>query len=449
MFVIKKINFLILAIVVICCIAFLCICHFNTRAVPIELINKNGTAIYRIVRPENVSLEANTDIKEFKRSLENLVGVNFELITDTPADGDATNTYEILIGDTNRVESIEARNGLTENDYIIRVIGKKIVITGSSDITTRKAMDAFLEIIGSENGSSLMSNTYVLTNIQRGPYIVGFTNTNKGYIEVYDITNGKIDESSLIWSFKMEGASGVKLRHSDIHGNVMLATGGNNYGCMVSYPQGKVLWSTNSTANNPHSIELLPNGIIAIASSDGNEIRFFNSNEQSSEIAAAIVPLKDAHGVLWDERREVLWAVGWDILTAYTVTLNSDGSIDVRENTNLRTVIPSTGAHDLAPVYGTENELWISTWDCVYRFKTDTMTFSTDYKGHEATNVPNVKGIGNFDDGTILYIYPDGAYRSWTSKSIYFLKENAENVDKFTSDSKHFYKIRIWDTRYR
>ena len=29
------------------------------------------------------------------------------------------------------------------------------------------------------------------------------------------------------------------------------------------------------------------------------------------------------------------------------------------------------------------------------------------------------------------------------------LQGNAEEVDKFTSDSEHFYKIRIWDTRYR
>ena len=449
MFFIKKLIFIILAVVLICSIAFLCIWYLNTKPVPIELVNKNGNAIYRLVRPENVNLDTSADIKEFKRSLENLVGANFELTTDAPSESDSTDVYEILIGATNRPESIEARKNLTENDYLIRVSGKKIIITGSSDITTKKAMDLFLEMLGSGNKSSLMSDTNVLISIERGPYLVGLTSTNKGFVEVYDITNGKLDNDSLVWSFKMDGVSGLKLRHSDKYGDVMLATGGNNYGCMVSYPDGKVLWSTNATASNPHSIELLPNGIIAIASSDGNEVRFFNSNEQLSEIAGAMVSLKDAHGVLWDEDKGVLWAVGWDVLTAYKATLNADGSINVTEDINLRTTIPSIGAHDLAPVYGTENELWISTWECVYRFNTETMTFSTDYKGHKAINVPNVKGIGNFDDGTTVFIYPDGTYKGWTSKSIYFVKENAEEVDKFTSDSEHFYKIRIWDTRYR
>jgi hypothetical protein len=160
------------------------------------------------------------------------------------------------------------------------------------------------------------------------------------------------------------------------------------------------------------------------------------------------MPLVQAHGVLWDEERDLVWAIGWDILTAYRVQINEDGSLTVTEDENLRTTLPSTGAHDLAPVYGSENELWISTHDKVYRFNTETMSISTDYEGYEQISVANIKGIGNFDDGTTVYIYPDGAYAQWTSKSIYLVKPGSQAADKITSETSHFYKIRVWDSRY-
>lgn len=450
---IKKIHYLISALALIAVLILGISLFFCSRDTKLELVNKNGNTIYRIVRAEDVNFDAGVDIKEFKRSLDNLLGASFTLTTDTLEKGETQESVkdvcEILIGATNRPESIEARRALTENDYLIRVVGKKIIITGSSDLTTKKAMDAFLELVSGKNGSALMSNTNILTRIERGAYIIGFANTKKGCVEVYDVSSGKINNDSLVWSFKMTNVSGLKLRHSDKYGDVMLATGGNEYGCMVTYPEGKVVWSTNATATNPHSIELLPNGIIAIASTEGNAIRFFKTDKKSSEISDAEVTLPDAHGVLWDEEKDALWAVGLDVLTAYRVTLNEDGTITVTEDTNLRATIPSTGAHDLAPVYGTDNELWISTFECIYRFNTDTMTFSASYEGSDAIKAKHVKGVGNFDDGTVVYIYPDEKYYSWTSQSIYLLKANATEVDTITSDNGHFYKIRVWDNRYR
>lgn len=441
---------MVLALTLICALILFIVLN---RETPIDLVDKNGDAIYRIVRPEKVSLDAAADIREFKRSLDNITGANFKLTTDVLSEDelaeDVTEVYEILIGATNRAESIEARNGLTVNDYLIRVIGNKIIITGSSDMTTKKAMNAFLDLISEKNGSALLSSTNIVINIERGPYLVGLANTNKGCVEVYDISNGTLNVDSLVWSFNMINVSGLKLRHSDKYGDVMLATGGNEYACMVTYPDGKVVWSTNATAINPHSIELLPNGVIAVASTEGNEVRFFKTDEESSEYFDAQVALTDAHGVLWDEGKEVLWAVGWNTLTAYRVTINSDGTLTVTEDMNLHTTIPSVGAHDLAPVYGTENEMWISTLDHVYRFNTETITFSTSYKESKVINISNVKGIGNYQDGTTVLIYPDGEYLSWTSKSIYLLNKNAEGIDKIISDSSHFYKVRVWDTGYR
>ena len=49
---------------------------------------------------------------------------------------------------------------------------------------------------------------------------------------------------------------------------------------MYEYPSGKVLWAASSyAAENPHSIEISPDGrIIAVASSTGGEVRFYNTD---------------------------------------------------------------------------------------------------------------------------------------------------------------------------
>lgn len=420
----------------------------------IGLLNENGEAIYRIIRSDRGSDAVVQIGVDLKKSLQGLTGATFSLTTDflMPNESleDMADVHEILIGETNRPESAEASEGLTYDEYVIRVIGSKIVIVGGSDPVTKRATEAFLAMLNAENGFVLSKDTNIKEEIERGDYLVALTNQGKAYLEVYDISDGKLDESSLVWSYKMPyyNIAGTKLRHSDTHGDVALAVCGNSYGCMVSYPDGELLWSTEAAASNPHSIELMPCGVIAIASSSGGEVRFFTTDKKNSRTASATIALEDAHGVLWDEEKEVLWAVGRNVLTAYRVTLEG-GKVTVAEESTLRATIPSDYAHDLAPVYGNKNELWITTGSHVYRFDKTTKTFSTDYEGHEALDRSGIKGVGSFDDGSIVYIYPDGAYKSWTSHAMFFLRTGAAASETLTSTDGHFYKVRVWDTRYQ
>jgi hypothetical protein len=192
----------------------------------------------------------------------------------------------------------------------------------------------------------------------------------------------------------------------------------------------------------------MPNGVIAIASSSGGEVRFFTTDKKLAKTAAATVALEDAHGVLWDAEREVLWAIGRTVLTAYRVTL--DGSkVTVSEQTELRATIPSDWAHDLAPVYGNKDALWITTGSHVYQFDKSTKTFRTDYAGHEVLDRANIKGVGNFDDGSLVYIYPDGGFKSWTGQSVFLLSCGKAEAAAIKSETGHFYKVRVWDERYQ
>ncbi len=428
----------------------------ETEPVPevISLIGDGGEAIYQIIRPDEGSgseIQAGIDLK---KSLNTLTGAEFSLSSDFLMPNqtleDLAEVPEILIGATNRPESIAAREGLTVNDYVIRTVGSKIVIAGGCDLMTERAIQEFLSMLSAENGFTLSADTDVRGKIERGQYIVALTNQGKEYLEVYDISDGKLDESSLVWSYKLPyyNIAGTKLRHSEAHGDVALAVCGNTYGCMISYPEGKLLWSTEAAASNPHSIELMPCGVIAIASSTGGEVRFFTTDKKASRTASATVTLEDAHGVLWDDERQVLWAIGRTVLTAYRVTLEG-GKVTVTEESSLRATIPSDWSHDLAPVYGNPDALWITTGSHVYQFSKSTGKFSTDYSGHEALDRKDIKGIGSFDDGSIAYIYPDGAFKSWTSQSAFFLKAASSASQTLTSADGHFYKIRVWDTRYQ
>ena len=56
-----------------------------------------------------------------------------------------TDTYEILIGDTNRVESETVLKELSENQYAIKWVNKKLVIVGSDDYATKAAVNAFID----------------------------------------------------------------------------------------------------------------------------------------------------------------------------------------------------------------------------------------------------------------------------------------------------------------
>ena len=431
----------------------------TTEAEPAEisLLDESGKARYRIVRPEKGSdTEVNSAI-ELNKTLKTLTGAAFTLKDDfiLPKESldSVTEVYEILIGKTNRPESEQAGEGLSSNEYLIRTTEYKIVIIGGSDAATYQAVQAFVSMFEVGGAFVLAKDTEIKVEMESKGYLVALTNQGESLLEVYDISNGKLDDSSRVWSYKMPyyNIAGTKFRHSETFGDVALAVCGTSYGCMISYPAGELLWYTDTAANNPHSIELMPNGVIAIASSTGAQVRFFTTNEKFAKKPAATMSLEDAHGVLWDEQNQILWAVGRTVLTAYRVTLNADGTVVVSEDTSRRATIPSDHAHDLAPVYGNPDELWITTGLHVYRYNKVTKTFFTEYDGYKYLNRSSVKGVGNFEDGSLVFLYPDGAFQSWTTKSMILVQNQDGKMvqEVLKSETGHFYKVRVWDTRYQ
>ncbi len=118
----------------------------------LELLDSDGKIAYTLVRGDSCSAEVTRAAQLLRNGLLEMSGVDkdsFPIETDWGKDGtvgDNASRREILVGETNRQESIDAKNELGENDYLIRVSadGNKIVLIGSDDGHTVMAVTEFL-----------------------------------------------------------------------------------------------------------------------------------------------------------------------------------------------------------------------------------------------------------------------------------------------------------------
>ena len=117
---------------------------FSTEAVNYVA---NGEAVYRIIRPENATDAETAAASLLFKQYRDL----YATTKNTNDTEDGTDAYEILLGNTNRPETEQAKNWLLENkggrydDYIVCTIGKKIVIYGNSDTAFTEAVNYFVK----------------------------------------------------------------------------------------------------------------------------------------------------------------------------------------------------------------------------------------------------------------------------------------------------------------
>ena len=286
-------------------------------------------------------------------------------------------------------------------------------------------------------------------------YLVALTNQSEGRVDVHDLSMGVIDESSLVWSHSYDhpAIAGVKLRRYKGRPVVLTAYGHMN-AAMVDYETHEQLYWTDYTGANPHSVELIPfddgRYLIAVASSVGFDVKFFDPSEgRIPSVGSVYAP--DAHGVLYDPDEKCLWILSANILSKNEI-IWENGEVTVKRLAKY--VAPFEGGHDMAPYYGDKNRLWVTFHRTVYQFNKEKGEFVLDYDGteliHSAERNGQVKGIGNFPDGTMVKIYPDGQYHQWTSTTVRLMEKTESGFDKtaITSGMGHYYKIRVFNEHY-
>ena len=132
------------------------LCYISEPLTTTDII-KNGTAIYSIIRSEDASYNITECAKGLYSTISQLTGTSINFTTDYLKSGEVADSesFEILVGDTNRPESKQVKASLKINEYAVQKVGNKIVIVGSSDSGTAKAKDEFIEIIYDSLGQTV------------------------------------------------------------------------------------------------------------------------------------------------------------------------------------------------------------------------------------------------------------------------------------------------------
>ena len=180
-----------------------------------------------------------------------------------------------------------------------------------------------------------------------------------------------------------------------------------------------------------HSADLLPGNRIAVALSThkrGNALEIYDIDTPEKVVFRD--SLYSGHGVVWNEKRQRLYALGYKELREYEL-VNWD-----TDQPSLRQVkmweIPMKSGHDLSPV--DKDRMLVSAHEGVMWFDINKEEFSPFEPLH---NVENVKSV-NYDPKTGKLIYTKGEIKWWTH---HIYQENPEKV--ITMDSLNVYKVRV------
>lgn len=180
-----------------------------------------------------------------------------------------------------------------------------------------------------------------------------------------------------------------------------------------------------------HSADLLPGNRIAVALSThkkGNALEIYDIDTPEKVVFRD--SLYSGHGVVWNEKRQRLYALGYKELREYEL---ADWETD---RPSLRQVrmweIPMTSGHDLSPV--DENRMLVSAHEGVMWFDIGKEQFSPF---EPLRNVENVKSV-NYDSKTGKLVYTKAEVKWWTH---HIYQENPDKV--VTMDSLNVYKVRV------
>ncbi|MBR6602569.1 MAG: hypothetical protein IKK94_00990 [Clostridia bacterium] len=105
----------------------------------------NDIEEYTVVRGDLCSDEEKKALVTFRETVMKNLGITLPALTDWIGEGQEEREKEILIGKTNRKESIELMQNLGYNDFAIKKIGSKLVIVGGSGTATISAVEYFIE----------------------------------------------------------------------------------------------------------------------------------------------------------------------------------------------------------------------------------------------------------------------------------------------------------------
>jgi hypothetical protein len=188
---------------------------------------------------------------------------------------------------------------------------------------------------------------------------------------------------------------------------------------------------------NAHSADLLPRGRVAVAASHdqagkGDRLILFDLASSDRELSSVELPW--GHGVVWDEQRQLLWALANDDIRVYE--LRDWESTTPRLERVAQIPLPEGGGHDFSIIDRTL--LAVSTARRCWLFDRNARTFLPH---PELGDKAGVKSINHHpQSGRIVYVQAEG--KNWWAERIHLLRPGGI----VHVPGEHFYKAR-WNVQ--
>ncbi|RAK00153.1 hypothetical protein LX87_01851 [Larkinella arboricola] len=230
-----------------------------------------------------------------------------------------------------------------------------------------------------------------------------------------DYQNGKDTIPAVVWTWDAHEAMDLpaefrtrKFNTMDDckaiqNGEQILVSSSSGAIAIINRKDKKVLF--HASVPNAHSIELLPNDLIAAAASTnptGNRIMLFDRKQPDKPLFSD--SLYSAHGVVWDQKRQSLYALGMTALREYKLVRTGSPSLKLVQEWK----IPGNSGHDLQPTLD-GNFLYLTETGGAWQFDLKKHTF-TKIPGF--TDAPHTKSVGRDRSGQFIYTVPEESW--WT-----------------------------------
>jgi hypothetical protein len=206
-----------------------------------------------------------------------------------------------------------------------------------------------------------------------------------------------VDSNKVVWEWlpakSNVGANDVKwfVNMSDakpVYNNKYILANASTGGvALIRIADKKTVFYAYAGNGNVHSAEVLPDGNMVIAASTGNYLMLFRTDTTAYPFSGYTkkVTVADAHNVVWDKKRQLLWTASKNKLYAFTYNFNCAApDLTLTDSTTL----PASGSHDLFPLYG-KDSLWLTTSSKIWAINLATKAVT------EQSALPRVKSVSS------------------------------------------------------
>ena len=211
---------------------------------------------------------------------------------------------------------------------------------------------------------------------------------------------------------------------------------------LVRIKDKKIIWHVYPRSN-PHSAELLPDGNVVTASSEGHYLKLFNIRKfdpkQPGATPFSQYLLQGAHGVVWDKKRQCLWSSGDFGVTKWRYISDAENPrleyVDtygiIKKDTIFRDAYTVIYGHDLFPTHDGKLFLTYNRGISIFDPETCKITHYSDLKA--------VKSLDSFN-GKIMMLKPQ---ERWWAENPHFPDDPASEKRCFIPNAK-IYKARFF-----